>query len=65
MMTTRDIFDKVDFDPRSKEHLRLFQRFMETGKWNVCPFRLDESYETVPGMILDMIRTEYMKRVSA
>lgn len=65
MKTFEGLFSKIEFDPRSKEHLRQFQRFMETGKWNVCPFRLDESYETVPGMILDSIRTEYMKRVGA
>lgn len=65
MKTFDGLFDKTEFDPTNSVHLKLFQRFLETGKWSGCPFKLNEDYQSVPGMIYDSIKNELMRRVCA
>ena len=65
MKTFDGLFNKTEFDPTNPTHLKLFQRFLETGKWSGCPFKLNEDYQSVPGMIYDSIKNELMRRVCA
>lgn len=65
MKTFDGMFVKTVFDPTNAAHLKLFQRFLETGKWSGCPFKLNEDYQSIPGMIYDSIKNELMKRVCA
>jgi len=57
------MFNRVEFDPSKADHLKQFQQFLDTGKWSGCPFRLDDDYKSVPGMIFDKIKNELMRRV--
>ena len=63
MKTFDGMFVKTEFDPSDPTHLRRFQQFLDTGKWSGCPFRLDDDYKSVPGMIFDKIKNELMRRV--
>lgn len=64
MKTFDGLFDKIEFNASNLDHLMLFQRFLETGKWSGCPFKLNEDYQSIPGMIYDSIKNELIKRVS-
>lgn len=63
MKTFEGMFSKIEFDPSDATHLKRFQQFLDTGKWDVCPFKLNEDYSSVPGMIFDMMKNELMRRV--
>lgn len=63
MKSFDNLFQKIEFNASNPTHLELFQRFLDTGKWSGCPFKLNEDYQSVPGMIYDMIKNELMKRV--
>ena len=63
MKTFDGLFNKIEFNASNPAHLVLFQQFLDTGKWGVCPFKLNEDYMSVPGMIFDSIKNELMRRV--
>lgn len=58
-----NIFEKVEFDVHNPAHLDRFDSFMRTGKWDICPFKLIADYETIPGMILDLIRIDFCEKI--
>jgi hypothetical protein len=47
--------NKVIFNPRLEDHLKRYTYFRNTGRWNVCPFVLEEPYKTIPEMCDDKV----------
>jgi hypothetical protein len=45
---------KVLFDPKNKQHINLFKRFLNENRWGApCPFLLEEPWLTIPDMLKD------------
>lgn len=55
---------KVKFDAKNDQHLLHFESFMRTGAWGLCPFELEENYESIPGMILHKIAFDRLEDCS-
>lgn len=47
--------NKVRFDAYNDDHMLQFCNFMRSGRWGLCPFELEDGYDTIPGMILHKI----------
>jgi hypothetical protein len=46
------------FDPKNKDHIKIFKYFLKENRWGVpCPFLLEEPYLTIP----DMMKDKYIK----
>lgn len=45
--------DKIKFNPMNKDHVLMYGQFLKNGRsWKgLCPFKLEEPYESVPHMI--------------
>lgn len=49
---------KFLFDPKNKQHIKLFKHFLNENRWgSPCPFLLEEPWLTIP----DMLKDKYIK----
>jgi hypothetical protein len=54
-----NMYQRHQFDPSSKDDLKIVRKFLHDSKWeNNCPFYLEWPYLDIPSMIKDKI-TEY------
>lgn len=52
---------KLTFDVNNDEHLKKYDHFLRTGKWEgVCPFNCDPKFLSVPHMIQAQIVSRFL-----
>ena len=51
-----NMYQRHQFDPSSKEDLKIVRKFLHDNKWESnCPFYLEWPYLDIPSMIKDKI----------
>ena len=43
---------RENFDPKNKEHIESFKKYMSTGNWGKVQFYVESNYVTVPETVL-------------
>jgi hypothetical protein len=58
-------FPKRQFDVASKDDLRVYKHFLETGNWGKipCPFELEWPWLSIPDMISHKIAADAVAKV--
>ena len=59
-----NMYQRHQFDPSSKEDMKIVRRYLHNNKWNNCPFYLEWPYLDVPSMIKDKITQYTLKGLS-
>lgn len=62
MFTMAKQFERVEFDPSNKEHLKDYAHFLETSNWkNGCRYLLEQPYCDIPTMINNKLVRHWVK----
>jgi len=58
-------FPKREFNVNSKDDLRVYKRFLETGSWGheTCPFELEWPWLNIPDMLSHKISSAAVAKV--
>ena len=61
----REKFAKHKFDPASRDDLKIYKHFLETGSWghDTCPFELEWPWLSIPDMISHKIAVAAVAKV--
>ena len=61
----REKFAKHKFDPASRDDLKIYKHFLETGSWghDTCPFELEWPWLNIPDMISHKIAVAAVAKV--